>query len=83
MMNNAEERIVAKGLSHPGPLLIVKKKLPEITAQSLRVIVTGREAADGLAAFFEGRSASVSVDRTGDDYHVVVDLSNLEDTGDE
>ena len=78
MANNDEERIIAKGLNPPGPLLIVKKKLKTIQAKNLRVIVSNSEAAEELVAFFKERLADVKVDQAGNDLHVVVDLTNFE-----
>ena len=81
MKINNEERVIAKGLNPPGPLLIVKRKLESIQGNNLRIIVSNQEAADELVAYFHQRSASAEIDRAGDDYHVVVDLSGFEDDG--
>jgi TusA-related sulfurtransferase len=78
METNSEERIMAKGLNAPGPLLVVKKKLKGIEAQKLRIIVSNNEAAQELLLYFRERSAKAEIDRAGDDYHVVVDLENFE-----
>ncbi|MCK4236308.1 MAG: hypothetical protein KAX38_04260 [Candidatus Krumholzibacteria bacterium] len=78
-MNNNEEKIIAKGLNPPGPLLIVKKKLQTVQSKSLRIIVSSIESAEGLVDFFKERNAEASVDRAGDDFHVVVDLTNFKD----
>lgn len=79
MNANREERILAKGLKSPGPLLIVKKKLKARAAERLRIIVSSKEAAQDLLTYFRERSAEAEIDRAGDDYHVVVDLANFED----
>ena len=79
MPNNNEDKIVVKGLQSPGPLLIVKKKLPEIKRNRLRIIVSHNDAADDLVEYFTDNGAEVEVDRAGDDYHIVVDLTNFED----
>jgi TusA-related sulfurtransferase len=79
VLNDREERVVAKGLKPPGPLLIVKKKLPEIQAEHLRIIVSNRESVDELVSYFEERHAETEIDRAGDDYHVVVDLTGFSD----
>jgi TusA-related sulfurtransferase len=75
-----EERITARGLRSPGPLLIVKKRLKTTDALRIRVIVSNREAADDLINFFETRGAVAELDRAGEDFHVVVDLTGFKDT---
>ncbi|MDD4858254.1 MAG: sulfurtransferase TusA family protein [Candidatus Krumholzibacteria bacterium] len=77
--NNDEERIMARGLKPPGPLLLVRKRLRAIDAIRVRVIVSNREAADDLVNFFETRGAAVELDRAGEDYHVVADLRKFKD----
>jgi TusA-related sulfurtransferase len=81
MIVNGEERILAKGLNAPGPLLIVKRKLKTVKAERLRIIVSNIDAAQELLVYFRERSAYAEIDRAGDDYHVVVNLKNFE--GDE
>ncbi len=78
--NGDEERIVARGLKSPGPLLIVKKQLKTLDAGRVRVIVSSREAAEDIVNYFETRGAATEIDRAGDDYHVVVDLGKFKDT---
>ena len=79
-MENIEEKIMAKGLSPPGPLLIVKKKLQEgIRAQHVRVIVSNPESVDELVSYFEKRGAETMTDRAGEDYHVIADLANFKE----
>jgi len=77
--NNDEERIMARGLKSPGPLLMVKKRLKSIDAVRIRVIVSSREAAEDLVNFFESRGAPSEIDLAGEDYHVVVDLRKYKD----
>ena len=79
MKINNEERVRAKGLNPPGPLLIVKKKVRSMQGGNLRVIVSNQEAADELIKYFRERSAEAEIDRAGDDFHVVVDLENFKD----
>lgn len=76
--HSSEERIVARGLNPPGPLLIVKRKMSELGSRRLRIIVSVREAADEIASYFTGLRAGVTIDRAGDDFHVVVDLDGFE-----
>ena len=77
--NSDEERIVARGLKSPGPLLVVKKRLATIDAARIRVIVSSREAAEDLVNFFESRGAASEIDCAGEDFHVVVDLRKFKD----
>ena len=79
MKINNEERVIAKGLNPPGPLLIVKKKVRSMQGGNLRVIVSNQEAADELIKYFRERSAEAEIYRAGDDFHVVVDLENFKD----
>jgi len=76
---NDEERIMARGLKSPGPLLIVKKRLKDFGAARMRVIVSSKEAADDLVNFFEARGAAVEIDLAGEDFHVVVNLATFKD----
>ena len=78
--NGDEERIVARGLKSPGPLLIVKKRLKTLDAGRVRVIVSSRDAAEDVVNYFETRGAATEIDRAGEDYHVVVDLAKFKDT---
>lgn len=77
--NGDEVRIIARGLKSPGPLLIVKKRLKNLDAMRVRVIVSSREAADDLVNFFEARGSAAEVDIAGEDFHVVVDLGTFKD----
>ncbi len=74
-----EERIIARGLHSPGPLLVVKKRLGEIKTKQIRVIVSFSDAADELVRFFREGGASTEIDRAGDDFHVLADLKNFKD----
>ncbi len=80
MAGGEENRIIARGLNPPGPLLLVKKRIDEFRGAHLRVIVSGEDAADELVDYFLGLGAKVEIDNAGDDIHVVVDLT---DSGDE
>ena len=77
--NHDEERIMARGLRSPGPLLVVKKRLRGIDAPRLRVIVSTREAAEDLVNYFEVRGAPAEIDVAGEDFHVIVDLRTFKD----
>jgi TusA-related sulfurtransferase len=79
--NNDEERIVARGLKAPGPLLVVKKRLETLEAVRIRVIVSSLEAAEDVVNFFETRGGVCEMDRAGEDFHVIVDLRGFKDGG--
>jgi TusA-related sulfurtransferase len=70
-----EKRIIARGLSSPGPLLLVRKRLDEFRGGHLRVIVSTDDSADELVDFFMEMGAKVEIDHAGTDIHVVVDLT--------
>jgi len=77
-MSNIEEKILAKGLSPPGPLLVVKKRLQEgIKAPHVRIIVSNPESVDELVAYFRERGVETTTDRAGEDYHVIADLTTF------
>jgi hypothetical protein len=79
MVANEEERLIARGLNPPGPLLLVKKSLPTISSRYLRIIVSSKEAVEELVSFFDEINAPVEMDTVGDDFHVVVDVSGIKD----
>lgn len=79
MASNDEERIMARGLKPPGPLLIVKKRLKARQSFRMRVIVSNKEAAQELLSFFEARGGVAEIDPAGEDFHVVVDLRKFRD----
>jgi len=73
MTTTNEERIIAKNLEPPGPLLVVQRMLPGIAARRVRVIVSSRAAALEIVAFCESNGDRAAVDETGGDYHVIID----------
>jgi TusA-related sulfurtransferase len=76
-MVKREEKIIARGLNSPGPLLMVKKRLREIELTgTLRIIVSSLEIAEEIVEFFKSNSTYFELDRAGDDYHVIVDLDS-------
>jgi TusA-related sulfurtransferase len=67
-----EIRINARGLSAPGPRLMVESALggterPEL----IRVVVSSQAAADDLREFLSGDGASVEIDVVGSEFHVL------------
>lgn len=77
MIGMDEERVVARGLRPPGPLLLVRKRLDAAAGRRLRIIVSSEEAVRELVSFFDGMGVPTETDRAGDDYHVIADLSDL------
>jgi len=77
MANGDEERIVAKGLKSPGPLLMVKKRLAERGAFRIRVIVSDDSAAREIVSYLKARGAIAEIDKAGADFHVVADLRSF------
>jgi TusA-related sulfurtransferase len=74
MTTRQELKINARGLSGPGPRLMVETALARTPSRFIRVVVSDSEAVDDLTAYFAERSASVKVDQVGADFHVLVDL---------
>jgi TusA-related sulfurtransferase len=66
-----ELRINARGLSKPGPRLMVESALEKGRPVLLRVVVSGREAADDVGSFLQGTGATVEIDAVGDEVHVL------------
>lgn len=79
-MNGTEDKIIARGLLPPGPLLIVKKHLPAVKGKILRIIVSNPESADELVEYFQSRGATTETDQAGDDFHVIADLTRFKDS---
>jgi TusA-related sulfurtransferase len=71
-----EIRINARGLSNPGPRLMVESALEKGEPEMLRVVVSSAEALDDLRSYFAEMGASFETDEIGDDYHIHVDLTS-------
>lgn len=74
-----EERVVARGLRSPGPLLLVRNRVRETRAARLRVIVSDRTSAEEVAGFLASRGAPAEIDAVGEEYHVIADLAHYKD----
>ncbi len=74
-----EERVIARGLRSPGPLLLVRNRVRETGAARLRVIVSDRTAAEEVAAFLVARGAPAEIDVVGEEFHVIADLARYKD----
>jgi len=79
-MRDDEIKINAKGLSNPGPKMMVESALAEDKRRWVRVIVSDMSVVDELNAYFKKMGASqIDVDRFGAEYHLVVDLGSRGD----
>lgn len=76
MTTRAELKINARGLSAPGPRLMVETALAKNPSRFLRVVVSDAAAVEDLQQYFAGRNADVKVDQVGEDFHVLVDLKD-------
>jgi TusA-related sulfurtransferase len=66
-----ELRINARGLSAPGPRLMVSAALEKGRPEFLRVVVSSEPAAADLRDYLAALAASVEVDHVGAEYHVL------------
>jgi TusA-related sulfurtransferase len=71
---DSEIKINARGLSNPGPRMMVETALAEGEYEAVRVVVSSVEAMEDLRGYFESLGASIETDHIGDDYHIFVDL---------
>ena len=76
MKQSKEIRVNARGLSNPGPRMMVEEALDKGEAESVRVVVSNVEALDDLRSYFTARGASCETDQIGDDYYLQVDLKS-------
>lgn len=66
-----ELRINARGLSVPGPRLMVDTALAKGRPEILRVVVSSQAAADDIRDYLHGAGADVDVDAVGSEFHVL------------
>jgi len=66
-----ELRINARGLSVPGPRLMVESALENGRPSVLRVVVSNDEGARDVGGYLIGRGATVEIDHVGSEFHVV------------
>jgi len=67
-----ELRINARGLSAPGPRLMVDSALAGLERPaSIRVVVSSQGAADDLREFLTTGGARVEIDVVGSEFHVL------------
>jgi TusA-related sulfurtransferase len=66
-----EIRVNARGLSVPGPRLMVDAVLDKEQPTLMRVVVSNAPAAEDVRSFLEGRGAVVEIDGVGNEFHVL------------
>jgi hypothetical protein len=71
-----ELRINARGLSVPGPRLMVQSALENEHPRLVRVVVSTDEGARDVSGYLTGRGASVEIDQVGAEFHVIAHFSN-------
>jgi TusA-related sulfurtransferase len=76
MKSEEELKINARGLSAPGPRLMVETALAKGRYGSIRVVVSDESAVSDLKEYFAGRNHEVKVDQVGEDFHVLVDFED-------
>jgi len=74
MTTENELKVNARGLSAPGPRLMVETALEKTPARFLRVVVSDQAAVDDLQAYFGERGGNVKIDQVGEEFHVIVDM---------
>lgn len=79
MTSEQELKINARGLSAPGPRLMVETALAKGEYGSIRVVVSNMEAARDLEEYFTQKRNTVKVDQVGEDFHVLVDVTEEQD----
>jgi TusA-related sulfurtransferase len=66
-----ELRINARGLSVPGPRLMVQSALEKDHPRFVRVVVSTDEGARDVSGYLTSRGASVEIDQVGAEFHVI------------
>ena len=68
-------RINARGLETPGPRMMVESALSGgVTYESLRVVVSSKDAVDDLIGYLKSLGASIETDYIGNDYHIFAEF---------
>ena len=68
---DGELRINARGLSVPGPRLMVESALEQGHPKLVRVVVSTDESARDVSGYLSSRGASVEIDQVGAEFHVI------------
>ena len=70
-----ELRINARGLSVPGPRLMVQSALEKGRPGMMRVVVSTDEGARDVGGYLTGCGAAVEIDQVGAEFHVIARFS--------
>ena len=70
MHDNVEIKVNARGLSTPGPRMMLKNALSETKCNMVRVIVSKLEAVEDVEKYLETQGTTVHVDQVGEEYHI-------------
>ena len=70
-----ELRINARGLSVPGPRLMVQSALENGHPLVVRVVVSNDEGARDVSGFLTDAGASVEIDQVGAEFHVIAQFA--------
>jgi TusA-related sulfurtransferase len=70
-----ELRINARGLSVPGPRLMVQSALEKGRPAVVRVVVSSDESARDVGGYLTGEGASVEIDHVGSEFHVIAQFA--------
>lgn len=76
MTSEQELKINARGLSVPGPRLMVETALAKGRYRSIRIVVSDKAAVADLQEYFAGKNQEVKVDQVGGEFHVLVDFED-------
>jgi TusA-related sulfurtransferase len=71
-----EVKINARGLSAPGPRMMVETALAKAPCKVMRVVVSNSQALEDLREFFASRRATVKIDQVGEEYHLVASFED-------
>jgi TusA-related sulfurtransferase len=66
-----EVRVNARGLSAPGPRLMVDSALEQGQPELMRVVVSSAAAAEDVRRHLQDRGAAVEIDAVGAEFHVL------------
>lgn len=66
------ERIDARGLSCPQPVLVTKKKMDEIDKGTFDVIVDTAAARDNISRMAENQGWQIAVQESGDEFILTI-----------
>ena len=78
MATHKDIKINARGLSNPGPRMMVESAISEGEFETMRVVVSSKDALKDLQSYFSSIGATFEADQIGDDYHIFVDLTSQE-----